>query len=186
VLMHSAYVFDASTFEIWAPLLNGGRVVVAPPGGLEPRVLREMTERYGVTALFLTTSLFNLVAETDPAAFAGLRLVSTGGETAAPGLTQTVAAAAPGTRVLNVYGPTETTTFATRHRVAADSAGVPPIGRALDGMSLYVLDDRLRPVPPGVVGELYVSGRGVARGYQGRAALTATRFVADPYDAGGA
>ncbi|MFH9428131.1 amino acid adenylation domain-containing protein [Streptomyces sp. NPDC017615] len=186
VLMHSAYVFDASTFEIWAPLLNGGRVVVSPPGGLEPRVLREMTERYGVTALFLTTSLFNLVAETDPAAFAGLRLVSTGGETAAPGLTQTVAAAAPGTRVLNVYGPTETTTFATRHPVAPDTAGVPPIGRALDGMSLYVLDDRLRPVPPGVVGELYVSGRGVARGYQGRAALTATRFVADPYDAGGA
>ncbi|MFJ4030803.1 amino acid adenylation domain-containing protein [Streptomyces griseoluteus] len=186
VLMHSAYVFDASTFEIWVPLLNGGRVVVAPPGGLEPRVLREMTERYGVTSLFLTTSLFNLVAETDPAAFAGLRLVSTGGEAAAPGLTQRVAEAAPGTRVLHVYGPTETTTFATRHQVAAGTSGVPPIGRPLDGMNAYVLDDRLRPVPPGVVGELYVSGRGVARGYLGRARLTATRFVADPYDADGA
>ncbi|MET8695445.1 amino acid adenylation domain-containing protein [Streptomyces bauhiniae] len=186
VLMHSAYVFDASTFEIWVPLLNGGRVVVAPPGGLEPRVLRELTERHGVTSLFLTTSLFNLVAETDPAAFAGLRLVSTGGEAAAPGLTQRVAEAAPGTRVLNVYGPTETTTFATRHQVTAGTAGVPPIGRPLDGMNAYVLDDRLRPVPPGVVGELYVSGRGVARGYLGRAGLTATRFVADPYDADGA
>ncbi|MFG3044995.1 amino acid adenylation domain-containing protein [Streptomyces sp. NPDC048241] len=186
VLMHSAYVFDASTFEIWVPLLNGGRVVVAPPGGLEPHVLREMTERYGVTSLFLTTSLFNIVAETDPAAFAGLRLVSSGGEAAAPGLTQRVAEAAPGTRVLNVYGPTETTTFATRHQVTAHTPGVPPIGRALDGMNAYVLDDRLRPVPPGVVGELYVSGRGVARGYQGRAALTATRFVADPYGASGA
>ncbi|MFF9391525.1 amino acid adenylation domain-containing protein [Streptomyces griseoluteus] len=186
VLMHSAYVFDASTFEIWVPLLNGGRVVVAPPGGLEPRVLREMTQRYGVTSLFLTTSLFNLVAETDPAAFAGLRLVSTGGEAAAPGLTQRVAEAAPGTRVLNVYGPTETTTFATRHQVATGTSGVPPIGRPLDGMNAYVLDDRLRPVPPGVVGELYVSGRGVARGYLGRARLTATRFVADPYDADGA
>ncbi|MGW1131925.1 amino acid adenylation domain-containing protein [Streptomyces griseoluteus] len=186
VLMHSAYVFDASTFEIWVPLLNGGRVVVAPPGGLEPRVLREMTERYGVTALFLTTSLFNLVAETDPAAFAGLRLVSTGGEAAAPGLTQRVAAAAPGTRVLNAYGPTETTTFATRRQVTAGTSGVPPIGRPLDGMNAYVLDDRLRPVPPGVVGELYVSGRGVARGYLGRAGLTATRFVADPYGGDGA
>ncbi|MFJ6902841.1 amino acid adenylation domain-containing protein [Streptomyces griseoluteus] len=186
VLMHSAYVFDASTFEIWVPLLNGGRVVVAPPGGLEPRVLRETTRRYGVTALFLTTSLFNLVADTDPAAFAGLRLVSTGGEAAAPGLAQRVAEAAPGTRVLNVYGPTETTTFATRHQVTAGTSGVPPIGRPLDGMNAYVLDDRLRPVPPGVVGELYVSGRGVARGYLGRARLTATRFVADPYDADGA
>ncbi|MEU6814554.1 amino acid adenylation domain-containing protein [Streptomyces sp. NPDC046860] len=186
VLMHSAYVFDASTFEIWVPLLNGGRVVVAPPGGLEPRVLRDMTERHRVTSLFLTTSLFNLVAETDPAAFTGLRLVSTGGEAAAAGLLQKVAGSAPGTRVLHVYGPTETTTFATRHQVEPGTAGVPPIGRPLDGMDAYVLDDRLRPVPPGVVGELYVSGRGVARGYQGRAALTATRFVADPHGAAGA
>ncbi|MHC3462307.1 amino acid adenylation domain-containing protein [Streptomyces flavovirens] len=185
VLMHSAYVFDASTFEIWVPLLHGGRVVVAPDGVLEARVLRDLVDRHGVTALFLTTALFNVVAEADPAAFAGLRLIAAGGEAATGDLMRRVAAAAPGTRVLHVYGPTETTTFATRHPVDADTTGVPPIGRALDGMRLYVLDQALGLVPAGVVGELYVSGHGVARGYQGRAALTATRFVADPYDADG-
>ncbi|MDQ0791845.1 non-ribosomal peptide synthetase [Streptomyces sp. B1I3] len=185
VLLHSAYVFDASTFEIWVPLLNGGSVVVAPGGVLEAPALRDMVERHGVTALFLTTALFNVVAEADLAAFAGLRLVAVGGEAAAPDLMQQVTAAVPGTRVLNVYGPTETTTFATRHEVAPATPGVPPIGRALDGMRLYVLDGTLGPVPPGVVGELYVSGHGVARGYQGRPALTATRFVADPYDTRG-
>ncbi|MEU0134998.1 amino acid adenylation domain-containing protein [Streptomyces sp. NPDC006296] len=186
VLLHSAYVFDASTFEIWTPLLNGGRVVVAPAGGLDAPALEDVVERHGVTALFLTTALFNVVAEADPAAFAGLRLVAAGGEAATPDLMQQVAAAAPGTRVLHVYGPTETTTFATRHRVAAGAPGVPPVGRALDGTRLYVLDGSLAAVPPGVVGELYVGGRGVARGYLDRPALTATRFVADPYDPAGA
>ncbi|MDF6018170.1 non-ribosomal peptide synthetase [Streptomyces sp. JH34] len=185
VLMHSAYVFDASTFEIWVPLLNGGRVVVAPGGALDAPALADVVDRHGVTALFLTTALFNVVAEADPGAFAGLRLVAAGGEAATPDLMQQVAAAVPGTRVLHVYGPTETTTFATRHEVVAGTRGVPPIGRALDGTRLLVLDGSLAPVPPGVVGELYVGGRGVARGYQGRPALTATRFVADPYDAGG-
>ncbi|MFC8228912.1 amino acid adenylation domain-containing protein [Streptomyces sp. NPDC057287] len=185
VLLHSAQVFDASTFEIWVPLLNGGRVVVAPAGVLEARTVREMTGRHGVTALFLTTALFNLVAETDPSAFSGLRLIAAGGEAASPTLMQQVAAASPATRVLHVYGPTETTTFATHHPVAAGTEGVPPIGRALDGMRLYVLDATLGLVPPGVVGELYVAGRGVARGYLGRRGLTATRFVADPYDVSG-
>ncbi|RPE27817.1 non-ribosomal peptide synthetase [Kitasatospora cineracea] len=185
VLMHSAYVFDASTFEVWAPLLNGGRVVVAPPGVLDAAGLRAAVERHGVSALFLTTALCNEIARTDPGAFAGLRLVAAGGEAAAPGVMGGVAAAAPDTAVLHVYGPTETTTFATRHRVRPGADGVPPIGRALDGMRLYVLDAALRPVPPGVVGELYVGGAGVARGYLGRPGLTAGRFVADPFAAGG-
>ncbi|MFC8886351.1 amino acid adenylation domain-containing protein, partial [Streptomyces cinereoruber] len=185
VLLHSAYVFDASTFEIWVPLLNGGRVVVAPEGLLDARRLKDATARDGVTAVFLTTALCNVVAETDPTAFTGLRLVAAGGEAAAPDLMGRMAAAAPATRVLHVYGPTETTTFATRHRVGPGAPGVPPIGRALDGTRLYVLDASLRPVPPGVVGELYVSGAGVARGYLGRPGLTATRFVPDPYDGNG-
>nr|WP_282206681.1 amino acid adenylation domain-containing protein [Kitasatospora fiedleri] len=185
VLMHSAYVFDASTFEIWAPLLNGGRVVVAAPGVLDAPGLRAAVERDGVGALFVTTALFNEIARTDPAAFAGLRLVAAGGEAAAPGVLGRVAAAAPDTAVLNVYGPTETTTFATRYRVRPGASGVPPIGRALDGVRLYVLDAALRPVPPGVVGELYVGGAGVARGYLGRPGLTAGRFVADPFAADG-
>ncbi|MEU0300576.1 amino acid adenylation domain-containing protein [Streptomyces sp. NPDC006175] len=183
VLLHSAYVFDASTFEIWAPLLNGGRVVVAPEGALQPAVLRDLVARDGVTAAFLTTALFNVIAETDPGALGLLRLAASGGEAAAPGVLQNLAAAHPGTAFLNVYGPTETTTFATLHRVRpGDAPGVvPPIGRPLDGMRAYVLDGALRPVPSGAEGELYVAGPGVARGYLGRSGLTATRFVADPF-----
>ncbi|GFM95607.1 hypothetical protein Sfulv_04180 [Streptomyces fulvorobeus] len=122
VLLHSAYVFDASTFEIWVPLLNGGRVVVAPEGTLQPAVLRDLVARHGVTAAFLTTALFNVVAETDPGALGLLRLAAAGGEAAAPGVLQRLAAGHPATAVLNVYGPTETTTFATLHRVRPDEA----------------------------------------------------------------
>ncbi|MFG3541091.1 amino acid adenylation domain-containing protein [Streptomyces clavifer] len=188
VLLHSAYVFDASTFEIWAPLLNGGRVVVAPEGTLQPAVLRDLIAREGVTAAFLTTALFNVVAETDPGALGLLRLVASGGEAAAPGVLQRLAAAHPGTTVLHVYGPTETTTFATLHRVRPDGdpGGAAPIGLPLDGMRAYVLDAAMRPVPAGAEGELYVAGTGVARGYLGRPGLTSTRFVADPFTGTGA
>ncbi|MGW6206504.1 amino acid adenylation domain-containing protein [Streptomyces sp. NPDC055089] len=188
VLMHSAYVFDASTFEIWAPLLNGGRVVVAPEGTLQPAVLRGLVARHGVTAAFLTTALFNVLAETDADALGLLRLVATGGEAAAPGVLQRLAAAHPDAVVLHVYGPTETTTFATTHRVRPDDAPgcAAPIGRPLDGMRAYVLDAAMRPVPVGAEGELYVAGAGVARGYLGRPGLTATRFVADPFAGTGA
>ncbi|NEC10267.1 non-ribosomal peptide synthetase [Streptomyces sp. SID7909] len=187
VLLHSAYVFDASTFELWAPLLRGGRVVVAPDGPLQPDILRDLVTRHGVTAAFLTTALFNVLAETDPGSLGQLRLVAAGGEAAAPGVMQRIAAAHPGTTVLHVYGPTETTTFATAHHVGPDHTpgGAPPIGHPLDGMRAYVLDAALSPVPPGAEGELHLAGPGVARGYLGRAALTATRFVADPFAADG-
>ncbi|MFF7364202.1 amino acid adenylation domain-containing protein [Streptomyces sp. NPDC008125] len=188
VLVHSAYAFDASTFEIWVPLLRGGRVVLAPDGALQPAAIRDLVARHGVTAAFLTTALFNVVAETDPGALGLLRLVAAGGEAAAPGVLQRVAAAHPGTTVLNIYGPTEATTFATRHRVRPGDApdGAPPIGRPLDGMRAHVLDTALSPVPPGAEGELYLAGPGVARGYLGRPGLTATRFVADPFAGDGA
>ncbi|MGV9787276.1 amino acid adenylation domain-containing protein [Streptomyces sp. NPDC003435] len=186
VLMHSAYVFDAATFEIWAPLLSGGRVVVAPSGTLQPETLRDLVARHGVTAAFLTTALFNVIAETDPGALGLLRLAAAGGEAATPGVLQQLATAHPDTTVLNAYGPTETTTFATLHHVPADAPpGMPPIGRPLDGMRAHVLDAALRPVPPGAEGELYIAGPGVARGYLGRPDLTATRFVADPFEGDG-
>ncbi|MFJ4681200.1 amino acid adenylation domain-containing protein [Kitasatospora sp. NPDC088783] len=188
VLLHSAYVFDAATFELWVPLLRGGRVVAAPEGVLQPAALREAVARDGVRAAFLTTALFNVVAETDPAALGLLRLVACGGEAAAPGVLQRLAAAHPGTRVLNAYGPTEATTFALLHRVPAEGApaGVPPVGRPLDGVRALVLDGALRPVPEGAEGELYLAGPGVARGYLGQPGLTAARFVADPSGAAGA
>ncbi|HEV2638133.1 MAG TPA: amino acid adenylation domain-containing protein, partial [Actinocrinis sp.] len=192
VLMHSPHAFDASTFEIWTPLINGGRVVVAPPGALEVEVLRDVVARRQVRAMFLTTALFNALTEQDPTVFGGLRMVCTGGEAAAPGVMDSVAAACPDTAVCHVYGPTETTTFATLHRLSpanpgraadadADASTAPPIGRALDHTSLYVLDGGLGLAPDGTVGELYIGGAGLARGYLGRPDLSAVRFVADPF-----
>ncbi|WP_449066393.1 non-ribosomal peptide synthetase, partial [Planomonospora algeriensis] len=185
LLMHSPHAFDASTYELWVPLLTGGTVVVAPPGELDPGRLRDLVARHRPTALFITTALFNLVAEEDPGAFGALEEVLTGGEAASPEAMRRVLRACPDTVLGHVYGPTETTTYATYHAVrAVPDASAPPIGRALDGMRAHLLDGLLRPVPPGAIGELYLSGAGLARGYLGRPALTAERFTACPYGTG--
>ncbi|MFC8142796.1 amino acid adenylation domain-containing protein [Streptomyces paradoxus] len=184
VLVHSPTAFDASTYEMWVPLLNGGTAVVAgPEEDVDAAAVTRLTERHGLTALWLTAGLFRLAAEEDPGCFAGLRQVWTGGEAVSADAVRRVLTACPGLTVTDGYGPTETTTFATSRPCTADAA-VPdplPIGRPLDGMRAYVLDAALQPLPPGTVGELYVAGPGVARGYLGRPGATAERFVADPY-----
>ncbi|MFE2442996.1 amino acid adenylation domain-containing protein [Streptomyces sp. NPDC059426] len=187
ILLHSPHAFDAATYEMWVPLLSGGTVVVAPPGDLGPAELREVIERYGVTALWLTKGLFDLVAEERPDALAGLHTVTAGGDALSPALLRRVRETCPGLVLGNGYGPTETTTFATYHvlREADLAAGRAPIGVPLDRTRAYVLDGRLRPVPPGVAGELYVAGAGLARGYLNRPEMTAERFVTCPYGAPG-
>ncbi|MCX5207922.1 amino acid adenylation domain-containing protein [Kitasatospora sp. NBC_00240] len=187
ILLHSPHAFDAATYELWVPLLAGGTVVVAPPGGLDAPGLRSVVARHRVTALFITKALFDLVAEEDPEAFAGLRTVSTGGEAASGALMRRVLDACPDLLLAHVYGPTEATTFATYQALSAtEPAAVRvPIGTPLDNMRSYVLDGNLRPVPPGVAGELYIAGAGLARGYWNRPALTAERFVACPFVPGG-
>ena len=189
VLVHSPTAFDASTYEMWVPLLNGGTAVVAgPEEDVDAAAVARLRERHGVTALWLTAGLFRLAAEEDPGCFAGLRQVWTGGEAVPAPAVHRVLAACPGLTVTDGYGPTETTTFATSRPCTAD-APVPdplPIGRPLDGMRAYVLDGSLQPLPPGTVGELYIAGPGVARGYLGRPGTTAERFTADPYGPPGA
>ncbi|MFF5965053.1 amino acid adenylation domain-containing protein [Streptomyces collinus] len=196
VLVHSPIAFDASTYEVWVPLLGGGTAVVAGPDeDVDAMAVARLTARHGLTALWLTAGLFRLVAEEDPGCFAGLRQVWAGGEAVPVVAVGRVLAACPGLTVTNGYGPTETTTFATSRpcRDAASLSRVPggmpatlPIGRPLDGMRAAVLDGALRPVPRGIVGELYLAGPGVARGYLGRPGATAERFVADPYGPPGA
>ncbi|MFJ2444451.1 amino acid adenylation domain-containing protein, partial [Streptomyces sp. NPDC087658] len=181
VLFHSPYGFDACTYEIWAPLLSGGRVVVAPAGRLDTWVLRALIDENQVTGVFLTTGLFTVMAEEHPDAFARVREVWTGGEAVPPRAVRAVMEVCPRTRVIDVYGPTETTTFATCHPLPGIPAleAVLPIGRPMDGMRAYVLDERLGLVAPGVAGELYLAGAGVARGYLNRPGLSAERFTAD-------
>ncbi|WP_433472859.1 amino acid adenylation domain-containing protein [Spirillospora sp. CA-142024] len=189
VLVHSPHAFDASIYEVWTPLLHGGTAVVAPPGHLNGSALEEAIAAGGVTGLFLTTTLFNLVADERPQAFARLREVLTGGEAGSPTAMRKVLAACPDTEVGHVYGPTEATTYTTfagqRALLAGSSETSPVLGRPIDDMRVYVLDQGLRPVPPGVVGEAYIAGAGLGRGYLRRPSLTAERYVADPFGAPG-
>jgi amino acid adenylation domain-containing protein/non-ribosomal peptide synthase protein (TIGR01720 family) len=184
VLAHSPLAFDASTYELWVPLLLGGQVVLPPA----PDVTVPMLAELDVTALWLTAGLFRLVAQEDPTCLAGVREVWTGGDVVPPAAVARVLAACPDITVVDGYGPTETTTFATSYRMTAADP-VPesvPIGRPLDAMRTYVLDSDQRLVPPGVYGELHIAGVGLARGYLGRPGATAERFVADPFGAPGA
>ncbi|HMC51697.1 MAG TPA: amino acid adenylation domain-containing protein, partial [Acidimicrobiales bacterium] len=183
VLLHSPLAFDASTYELWVPLLNGGRVVVVPPGDLDVDVLGRLIGEQGVTGLWLTSGLFRLVAQDAPGCLAGVREVWTGGDVVPAHAVRRVMQACPGLVVVDGYGPTETTTFAAHHRMPVAEAvpDVVPIGRPLDNMQVYVVDDALAPVPPGVPGELSIAGAGLARGYLGRPGLTAERFVANPF-----
>ncbi|GAA4465493.1 hypothetical protein GCM10023170_074870 [Phytohabitans houttuyneae] len=183
VLVHSPLAFDASTYELWVPLLNGGAAVVAPPGDLDVAMLRRVLPAHGVTSLWLTAGVFRVVAQEAPDCLAGVGEVWTGGDVVPAAAVRRVLEACPGITVVDGYGPTETTTFATSFAMSA-AGGVPdavPIGAPLDNMRAYVLDGWLRPVPPGAPGELYLAGAGVARGYLGRPGLTAARFVADPF-----
>ncbi|AQW48647.1 amino acid adenylation domain-containing protein [Streptomyces violaceusniger] len=188
VLLHSPHAFDALTLELWVPLLTGGEIVIAPPGRTDIGVLRDVIAAHRVTGLWLTAGLFAAVAEEDPGCLAGVRQVWTGGDVVAPEAVRRVRTARPAPAVINGYGPTETTVFATRHPVdhlPAEATSV-PVGTALDGTRVHLLDDALRPVPPGVTGEVHLSGAGLARGYLGAPARTAERFVACPFGPPGA
>ena len=182
-LFHAPHAFDASVYDLWIPLLTGGEVVVAPPGELDMLAIGKLITAHAVTTLHVTAGLFRIMAEECPDAFADVREVLTGGDVVSPSAVRRLLDAVPGLRVRHLYGPTETTLCVTQHPVAAD--GEPehwiPLGLPLDGTRLYVVDDRLRPVPPSVDGELYIGGAGLARGYLNRPGLTAERFVADPF-----
>jgi pristinamycin I synthase-3/4 len=188
-LLHLAPLsFDAATFEIWGALLNGGSVAVMPPGlATAQEIGAEITAR-GVTTLWLTAGLFAQVAEHALGSLGGVRQLLAGGDVLPVAAVRRVKEAHPGLRLVNAYGPTENTTFSCCYEVPAAAAawehGV-PIGVAISNSRVAVLDAGLEPVPVGVPGELYVSGAGLARGYLNQAAVTAERFVADPYGAPG-
>ncbi|MGW0531568.1 amino acid adenylation domain-containing protein [Streptomyces sp. NPDC003032] len=183
VWLQSAPVsWDAFVLELWGPLLGGGTCVLHPGRRPDPVVIARLVAAYGVTSMYLSASLFNVIVDEYPRAIAGLRELIVGGETLSPPHVARALEHEPGLRVTNGYGPVECMVFLTVHRVTPQDArggGPIPIGRPLPGKRLYVLDERLRPVADGVTGELYAAGAGVARGYCD-ASLTAERFVAAP------
>ena len=175
--------FDASTFEIWGCLCNGGRLVIFPPGLPSLEGLGEVVRAEGVTTLWLTAGLFHSMVEERLESLAGLRQLLAGGDVLSPAHVRRALAALPGTRLIDGYGPTECATFVSTHRMTDPSRignGV-PIGRPIANDRLYVLDAALRPLPVGAGGDLYAGGAGVSLGYLERPELTAERFVPDPF-----
>ena len=175
-----SYAFDFSVWEIWAALLGGGRLVVVPESVAgSPDDFHALLVAEHVSVLTQTPSA---VAALSPDGLESAALLL-GGE-ACPA--EVVDRWAPGRVVINAYGPTEATVYASMSAPLAAGSGVVPIGAPVSASALFVLDGWLRPVPAGVVGELYVAGRGVAVGYLGRAGLTGSRFVACPFGGPGA
>ncbi|MGW6122779.1 non-ribosomal peptide synthase/polyketide synthase [Nocardia sp. NPDC055165] len=184
VLLKTPATFDLSVWEFWSPLTSGGALIVTRPGDeRDPDRLRATMTRHGVTVLHAVPSLVGMLLATEatPALPVSLRAVLAIGE-ALPAATATAFRAVGATAVLhNLYGPTEAAVSITEYEVAHDLSHVVPIGTPVWNSALYVLDARLHPVPIGVAGELYLSGDQLARGYHGRHALTADRFVANPF-----
>lgn len=176
--------FDASTFEIWAPLLNGAQMSIVPASVvLQSERFADVLKRQGVNVLFQTTALFNQHSRASTKIYAGLRYLMFGGEAADPNTVRVVLGEQPPGCLVNLYGPTESTMLATFHRIGSvpDQATGLPIGKPVSNTHVYILDEYLQPVPIEVAGEIYVGGPGVAIGYLNRPELTSQRFIADPF-----
>ncbi|MER7562561.1 amino acid adenylation domain-containing protein [Streptomyces sp. NPDC097941] len=182
-LMHHPSSFDASTYELWVPLLSGVRIVALEGESTDIAALAATVIEGGVTVGPFNEGIFRLLAENHPESFRDLRHVTIGGDTVSAAAVRKVREHNAGARLTNSYGPTEATLAVVHHAITDEDIerNSFPIGRPLDNTRVYVLDEGMRPVPPGVTGELYVAGDGLARGYVGRPALTAERFVADPF-----
>ncbi|SON59511.1 Tyrocidine synthase 3 [Mycobacterium simulans] len=175
-----SYAFDYSVWEIWGALLHGGRLVVVPESVVRsPEDFHALLVAEHVSVLSQTPSAVGVLS---PEGLESTSLVIAA--EACPA--QVVDRWAPGRVMINAYGPTETTVYASISAPLMTGSGAPPIGSPAPGAALFVLDEWLRPVPAGVVGELYVAGRGVACGYWRRAGLTASRFVACSFGGSGA
>jgi amino acid adenylation domain-containing protein len=178
VLQVASLSFDASVSEIWITLVGGGELVITPTH-LAGSELSGILAARKITQFAVVPSVLATLPEVD---LPHLETILIGGEAGAPAV---VNRWAPGRALFNVYGPTETTINASYMRCANEVSVPLPIGRPVGNTRIYLLDAWLRPVPAGVPGEVYIGGAGVARGLLGRPALTASRFVADPFAADG-
>ncbi|MFM8309178.1 MAG: amino acid adenylation domain-containing protein, partial [Microcystis aeruginosa] len=185
VVQASNIAFDAATFEIWGALLNGAKIIIiAKSVLLSPQELAVSLKENQISVLFLTTALFNQLANLVPQAFSNLRCLLFGGEAVEPKWVQEVLEKGAPQRLLHVYGPTENTTFSSWYLVenVASTATTIPIGKAIANTQIYLLDKNLQPVPIGVVGELHIAGAGLAKGYLNRPELTQEKFIPNPFE----
>ena len=186
VILHLAPLsFDASTFELWGAILNGGRLVILPAAHPSLDDIVEAIRVNDVTSLWLTAGLFHLMVESRLDGLKPLRQLIVGGDVLSPAHVVKALKALPSCRIVNGYGPTENTTFTCCYTIPHDTPPTKPIpiGSAIQGTSVYVLDAGRRPVPVGEDGELYAGGAGVALGYVNQPELTAEKFIEDPFAA---
>ena len=180
-LQFSPVSFDASTFEIWACLLNGARLVVFPPGTPSLNEMVEFISRTQVTTLFLTTGLFHQFIDADLGSIGTVRQLLTGGDVLSSTHLSKALETIEHCQFVNCYGPTESTVMVCCYRVMPDySATSVPVGRPISNARVYIING-MQPVSVGERGELYVSGAGLGRGYHNRPELTAEQFLPDPY-----
>lgn len=171
--------FDAATFEIWGALLNGGKLVLGPRGRVTPEEIGRLIRAHEVTALWLTAALFHLMVSEHMELLRPLKQLLAGGDVLSVTHVQRVLEGLPSLRLINGYGPTENTTFTCCHTITPESlrGGTVPIGRPIANTRVYLLDQMRKPVPPGVAGELYAAGDGLALGYLNAPELTAQKFI---------
>jgi len=183
LLQASPLTFDASTFEIWGSLLNGGELILLPGKQFSINALKSTIKNYGVTCLWLTSGLMQRVVDEDVYCLNGVQQLLSGGDVLPVDSVRKILSAVPGCKVINGYGPTENTTFSTSFPVNSLESDIDsiPIGHPITNSSVYVLDDQLNPIAIGETGEVYVGGQGLAQGYLGRSDLTAERFIPNPF-----
>jgi amino acid adenylation domain-containing protein len=179
--------FDFSTFDIWGALLNGATLAVIDKDvALSPPRLKAQIRDSHIDILSMTTPLFHTIVSEDPGTFCSLRHMLVGGDVMDPAHAMAFLKSCRTTRLTNAYGPTENTTFSTCYDVKEKDClnDTIPIGHPIANDSIYILDDTKKPVPVGITGEIYVSGDGIAKGYLGSPALTASKFLPDPFTPG--
>ena len=186
VLQKTPFSFDVSVWEFFWPLMSGARLVVAAPGDhRDPAKLVKLINREGVDTLhFVPSMLQAFLQDEDVASCTSLKRIVCSGEALPADAQQQVFAKLPQAGLYNLYGPTEAAIDVTHWTCMEEGKDAVPIGRPIANLACYILDGNLEPVPVGVLGELYLAGRGLARGYHQRPGLTAERFVASPFVAG--
>ena len=178
ILLTGAIGFDATTFEIWGSLLNGLSLYLTDLATLnDTRSLKQALETWGITTLFTTTTFCGRRVQEDPTVFRSLKYLLIGGEVLRPNLSNTIRRASPGLRLINGYGPTESTTFATSFAIDDEYSSSIPIGKPIRGTTVFIVDEGLVPLRDGSAGEIVLGGEGLARGYLNRPDLTQERFV---------